>query len=418
MTSLVGQASSAKLSWIRYDNLFWSDVEPTQGDRQWSELSDFEQDISSLSSNGLNPVVIVRSTPNWAQKKAGYFCGPIAQDALDDFANFMRDVVTRYSAPPYNVTHWELGNQPNLASIYVAQDSLFGCWGEPSDSGYGGGYYAEMLKKVYPAIKQADPNAQVLIGGLSLVCDPVQNPSNASCQPAKFLEGILQNGGGDYFDIVSYHGYAFWSASESGDWDLNNASWQHRGGVVLGEADFLREVLTQYGFSKPLLLSEASLVCHEGICPAGCHLTDANCPPEAFFVAQANYAIRLYSRIWANGLLGGVWYELGSNNWRYSDMIRPRGNSPQAYTAVQFMAPLLEGATYHQQLSSGTTEAYSFKKGNKEYQIYWTNETATTTSLSLPANTQAVYDKLGQNITPAGASISVGFEPIIIEVGP
>ena len=39
-----------------------------------------------------------------------------------------------------------------------------------NDPYYGGGYYAEMLKIVYPQIKAADPEAQILIGGLLLFC--------------------------------------------------------------------------------------------------------------------------------------------------------------------------------------------------------------------------------------------------------
>ena len=46
----------------------------------------------------------------------------------------------------------------------VDPDSVFGCWGDNDDDYYGGGYYADMLKMVYPAVKSADPQAQVLIG--------------------------------------------------------------------------------------------------------------------------------------------------------------------------------------------------------------------------------------------------------------
>ena len=43
---------------------------------------------------------------------------------------------------------------------------MFGCWDDPEDAYYGGEYYAEMLKVVYPVIKEADPEAKVLFGGL------------------------------------------------------------------------------------------------------------------------------------------------------------------------------------------------------------------------------------------------------------
>ena len=71
-----------------------------------------------------------------------------------------------------------------------------------------------MLKVAYPQIKAADPQAQVLVGGLLLDCDP---RPGAGCSltaqnaiPPKFLEGILRNNGGPYFDGVSFHAYDFY----------------------------------------------------------------------------------------------------------------------------------------------------------------------------------------------------------------
>jgi len=109
------------------------------------------------------------------------------------------------------------------------------------DEYYGGGYYAEMLKAVYPAIKEADPQAQVLIGGLLLDCDPTHPPEGKDCKPSKFLEGILKNDGGDYFDIISFHGYPPYSGADIGGGlynDVHHPYWESRGGVVLGKVDF------------------------------------------------------------------------------------------------------------------------------------------------------------------------------------
>ena len=423
---IITRAVDAKLSGIRYNGLFWSNVEPVQGERDWSQLTSFEQEMLSFSENGLTPIVIVRSTPPWAQKVPNFYCGPIKEDALDDFANFMGELVARYSRPPYNVIYWEIWNEPDIDSVLLTPGQhpaiqLFGCWGDGSDPYYGGGYYAEMLKKVYPAVKNANPAAQLLIGGLNLDCDPTAPPEGLSCLPAKFLEGILQNGGGNYFDIVSYHGYAFWwpSFGFSGDWDLQHLTWSHRGGVVLGKADFIREVLAQYKLEKPLILTEASLACYDSNQYCQCNDPNTECLQDEFLAAQANYAVRLYTRLWANGLLGATWYQLNYNGgWRHTDLLDQNQDPKAAYITVQFLATLLEGAAYTGSLSTSTVEGYSFRKGETEYQIYWTNDLATTAPLSLPENTQVVYNKLGQHITPSGMSIMVGFEPIIIESRP
>ncbi|MGB0388937.1 MAG: hypothetical protein ACPGWR_29295 [Ardenticatenaceae bacterium] len=422
-TSVITTAVQANLSWIRYDGqnngLLWSNIEAEQGVRDWDQLTVFEEEISKVSAAGLIPIVVVRGTPTWAQKNPPYSCGPIKEDALDDFASFMRQLVERYSGPPYNVTHWEIGNEPDIDPALVGPDNFFGCWGnnDNDDEYYGGGYYAEMLKRVYPAMKAANPNVQVLIGGLNLDCDPTNPPPDKDCKPGKFLEGILQNGGGDYFDIVSYHGYSFWSAGASGDWDLEHGYWKHRGGVVLGKAHFLREVMAQFGYQKPLILTETSLLCYNP-------KTNPDCPGEQFFGAQANYVIRLYTRLSANNILGGTWYNLHHHGWRASDLFAPNNTPKPAYQAMQFMATRLSGATYGGSLSTSTStlEGYSFLNAstNTQYQIYWTNDQNTTETLTLPPTTRKVYDKLGQHMTASqrdtSATIEIGFEPIIIEM--
>ena len=154
---------------------------------------------------GIQPIIEVQFTPTWAQKVPGYSCGPIREDKLAAFANFMEQVVLRYgSASPYRVRYWQLGNEVDLAPQEVATDNIYGCWVDLNDPGYGGGYYAEMLKVVYPRIKAADPNAQVMMGGLLLECDPYNADPCTNERRKKsgyFLQGVLDAGGGDYFDL-------------------------------------------------------------------------------------------------------------------------------------------------------------------------------------------------------------------------
>ena len=84
ITSVITVGVEANLSWIRYDGtndgVLWSNVEAEQGVRDWDRLSLFEEEISRLSSAGFVPIVVVRSTPSWAQKTPPYYCGPIRED--------------------------------------------------------------------------------------------------------------------------------------------------------------------------------------------------------------------------------------------------------------------------------------------------------------------------------------------------
>ena len=67
----------------------------------------------------------------------------LAAPALDAFAGFMRDLVARYSVPPYNIKYWEIWNEEDVDPSLVGPTSGFGCWGDATDPYYGGGGYAE-----------------------------------------------------------------------------------------------------------------------------------------------------------------------------------------------------------------------------------------------------------------------------------
>lgn len=419
VNSVLTPTVEANFSWVRYDELFWSEVEAVQGERDWTKLDLFEREISSLSAAGRVPLVIVRGTPAWAQQKSPYVCGPIREDALDDFADFMAELVERYSRPPYNVIHWEIWNEPDVDPIFVDPNSLFGCWGDRNDPYYGGRYFAQILKKVYPAMKEANPNVQIVMGGLLLVCDPTNPPVGRDCHEAHFLEGVLQNGGGDYFDLLAFHGYAFWWPNRTADWDKADLLWGHRGGLVLGKADFLRDVLARYNVTKPIMQTEGGLVCHEKTCPTLCYESDPECPPDEYFSAQANYALRAYTRAWANDFKGYLWYQLHYNGyWRYTNLLDEHNNPRPAYTTIQFMSSLLSGATYVGPLSTENIEGYQFQNTQRgtTYQLYWTNQMSISDTLPLPANTHAIYDKVGQQIMPNGNSITISFEPIVVQI--
>jgi hypothetical protein len=396
-------ASAAGLTWVRYNNIAWSAAEPSRGSRDWARMNAIDAQLQALSAQGLTTIVTVHDTPAWAQQFPGVACGAIKAEALDAFAAFMHDLVARYSRPPYNVRYWEIWNEPDVDPALINHNSVFGCWGDAKDPDYGGGAYAEMLKRVYPAIKQADPAAQVVFGGLLLDCDPDHPPVGKDCQSARFLEGVLRGGGGAAFDILAYHGYSYWGRINQ-DWDPRFGGWIARGGAVLGKLAFLRAVLARYNLVKPIILNEAGLLCVR------------SCPHKQYDLAQANYVVRLYTRAWAHGLIGVLWFTLNGPGWREAGLL-DAGQAPRpGYQALKFLATRLQGAEYVGPLSSGALEGYIFRKGTTIYQVCWTNDGSVVT-LPLPPMTSAVYDKLGKQLTLKGTSLEVGFEPLVIEGG-
>ncbi|MEO7908569.1 MAG: hypothetical protein ABIV47_02855 [Roseiflexaceae bacterium] len=398
-----GRAAAARTNWVRYGDFLWSEIEPTPGAREWSRIAGVEDEIKALAAQGLTMIAVVRSAPAWAQQIPGNTCAAIKPEALDAFASFMRDLVARYSVAPYNIKYWEIWNEEDVDPSQVSSTSGFGCWGDSADPYFGGGAYAEMLKRVYPAIKQANPRAQVLMGGLLLDCDAEHPLTGRDCAESRFFEGILRNGGGAAFDIVSYHGYAFWSGKNE-DWDMNPA-WQARGGVVRGKLQLIREMLARYQVDKPVLLSEAGLLCYQ---------SNPQCGPS-FFSAQASYLPRVYARAWANGLLGAIWYTLEGPGWEKGGLLDENQQPRPAYQALSFMTGLLQDASYEGSRSSGAIEGYAFHKGATRYELYWVNDD-TPARMAWPAGTIAAYDLYGQPLAIVGSDLEVKFNPIFIEI--
>lgn len=117
----------------------------------------------------------------------------------DAFAAYAANLAGRYP----QIQAWEVWNEPNT--------SFF--WRPAVDADA----YTALLKKTYAAVKAANPNAKVILGGLS-----PGNSAPDSILAADFLEQVYRWGGGASFDAVAFHAYGEgplgdWLASELGE---------------------------------------------------------------------------------------------------------------------------------------------------------------------------------------------------------
>lgn len=393
--------------WLRHTSFDWSKIESTRTDPpsySWTSVNELGMELASV--RGLQMIGIIKNTPTWARKYSGWICSPPAPEYLDELAQFVRAVVTRYSQSPFNIHYWELGNEVDVAPHLVVKDSPFGCWGDADSPTYGGEYYAEMLKVVYPVIKAADPAAQVLIGGLLLDCDPTQPGKETRCLPARFLEGILKNGGGSYFDLLSFHSYAYYYPGRIAE-DVE--AWQARGGQFYGKINFIQEVQAAYSVSKPLIMTEISLLwCQEGT--PGCPLITPD-----FLEKQANYVVWSYVRSWAAGLQAAVWYTFEENGWRSSGLSTRDGPKPALF-AFDYAAHKLEGATLLGPVTSlPEMTGYEFWLPGKLLWIVWSTNQSDQV-VTLPDKVSAIYDLYG-NVIQLTNPITIN-RPTYIEIAP
>ena len=98
-------------------------------------------------------------------------------EEMGEWQKFVRDEV---SSNKNIIYFWEIWNEPSL--------DLFK-YGSPEE-------FVELLKATYPVIKEANPNAKVVV---TLSAEGRDNTG--------FEDQVLSLGGGDYFDVLSFHPY-------------------------------------------------------------------------------------------------------------------------------------------------------------------------------------------------------------------
>ncbi len=320
----------AGASVTRMNFISWAEIEPrntTPEDYYW-EVADSE--VGTYVGHGLTPIMIIADIPTWT---GSVRCGPIDDEALDDFAEFVGAVVRRYKDPPYNIKYWEFFNEPD--GTVEDYGSTINCWG------YHGAGYARMLQAVYPVVKAADPEARVLLGGLAH--DSFTDEGGIFYR--EFLNDVIENGGGPYFDILNFHYYYF--------------TYEYWGGII-GKTESLRNVLASYGLQKPIICSEVGIW-----------------GDEANRERQARYVPQVFSRGMAAGLESVLWFPLVEGVTSFLGGLLYQDLSPKpAYLSYRTMTDELSDYSYTSPAVTGSSniEGYEFiDPGNgKTKQLLWT----------------------------------------------
>lgn len=408
MPTVSQQASELGIGWVRINSISWQSVQPEMDtkpeDWNWEALASFESDLQAALAVDLTPIVVIDDTPIWARVHKEYPCSAIRTEHFEDYARFLKAIVARYSQPPYNVRYWELGNEVDYA-LQHTNDHLaqyFGCWGDVEDPYYGGEHYGRMLNAVVPHIKQVDPSAQILSGGLAVGISPTPP------HPEKFFEGILRVGAAANFDIVSFHSYPTYMPEQGGrlfDSDRFDPNWEHMGGMTIGKARFLRDTMQRYGVDKPLFLDEVSLI-----------LPDGNkTVTDDFLQAQADMIVRLLARGMFADIQVICWYTLNGPGWQNGALLDHKQQPRPAYLIYQdFLAHTQPSRdTLHvSDEFTGNVEAYRFVKHQHDVDVVWASQ-PTTTAVEKALFTVA-YTRFGTRINPIQQTDSTIIYPVDI----
>lgn len=167
----------------------WTVVEPERGKWDFAKVDRVVREIRDAKIEILGTLM---SVPAWAsgidpKNIEGFWdCFPPLDDK--DWSEFVKRCAIRYKD---DIHYWEIWNEQNGPDFYKPMP----------DSGE----YVWLLKAAHKAIKDVDPQARVVLGGLQMN-GIVPNPW-LPIPIINFLHKIYYAGGKPYFDVVNIHPY-------------------------------------------------------------------------------------------------------------------------------------------------------------------------------------------------------------------
>ena len=352
-------AVAAGTRWVRV-TLRWALVEPVEQTPPQYNWRYYDTIFRNAADAGLSLIVTVTGNPDWAGHATDPFrrsCGPIRLEKVSRFASFMADVVRRYGAPPYNIKNWELYNEPDNGNPYQFGD-LGGCWGDaPGKDELYPRRYADMLIAVHNAVKTADPQAQIWMGGLAYDFFQPDGPFDPLFLD-KVLNRLMTNAActaKPCFDVFNFHYYPAFR-------DL----WNPFGPDLIGKARYLRSELQRYAINRPVALTEVG------------RPTDKEGPPDPGVVYSDTLTARYVPKAFARGLAARlthvIWFTMvddPSAVYKYG-LLRSDGTPKRSYDAYRTTMGQIAGASYLGPVTwNYAVEGYRFSREGREVIAAW-----------------------------------------------
>lgn len=320
----VQMAADAGYHWLRQE-FPWEDIEiHGKGDFEdrrhepyRSAWEKYDQIVALAEQHDLELIVRLSTPPDWSRAQGaavGEFAPP---DNLQDYADYVRAVVSRYKG---RVRYYQIWNEPN---IYPE-------WGvypiSPED-------YVELLKAGAEAARAADPEAVIIAGALAATINlqPNDPPPANSLSDLLFLQRMYDAGAAPYFDIMAVQGYGLWSGPTDRRMQPRVLNISHH--------LFLRDLMVANGdAAKPIWISEMNWnAAPEGVEPRYGRVT---------LEQQARYLPIAYNRVvneWPWIGVAATWYlkratdlwEQNSQPEAYFRLLAPDFTPQPVYRAMQ-----------------------------------------------------------------------------------
>lgn len=372
-----GQATSLGVGWDRFP-FYWNQMQPDQSGP--IDFSATDAIVNADLAHGFQIDGVLVGAPSWAVTNN--------QLNLDAWSNFVSQMVTHYRG---QVHVWEMWNEPDL--LDSQGQGVYWTWGVPA--------YYQLLKTGYLAVKQADPTATVVLGGLAFPYNNQDFFPQLLKQMAQDPTAAANHG---YFDVLAFHSY-----------DRVMRMYELPLGYF-GSPSFagFRPLLRQYGLDPPIWVNELGV-------PIWDYGSGQDAPGRATQDEQASY----FTESIADGLAAGVQKMFAFQ--LYDDgagAVDPRTNLPAEYfglianngvprpamSAFQEAVHLFAGARDVTHLTVRRGADYQNHKGLEIVTLYgtpagkvtvaWNDDPGAPVSVGIPTSDSSatVLDKFGQAI--------------------
>lgn len=228
--------------------------------------------VEHAHAQGLTVIARLGYTPDWARPSDTPLTY-LDHDAYDDFAAFAAAFAARYRG---KVDYLIVGNEPNLSFEWGYRSTT------PQD-------YVDLLATVYPAVKAANPDMQVLAGALAPNLEPMGSPW--AINDLTYYEAMYAAGAADYFDGLAVHAYGltFPAEAEPGPDILN-----------FRRVELVRDIMVRHGdAATPIFITESGWNDHPRWTHAVRPAQRIRYTKDALAYAEANWPFVKTVAVWA-----------------------------------------------------------------------------------------------------------------------
>jgi hypothetical protein len=194
--------------------LFWDQIEPKQGQYNWSAVDAFVNQLQSPEEG----LIALFSSSEWATRQPAALLPPSPAKNLDDYYRFVYDLVKHCKG---KVRYWQNDSEPNNPVYWSGTKEEF----------------VAQLRAFYEAVKDADPSAVVVCGGYDgLFIPPGVPPFPNQEAGLTFFDYVLREGR-DAFDVFDLRLYI----------DPY---------TIPGRVEYIRQKMRALGYDKPIISTE------------------------------------------------------------------------------------------------------------------------------------------------------------------